>query len=181
MDWAPRPAKHQPMGLKSGDVIFLDTTAIIEAHVLGIWKQLAVGFKLATSGKCLEEVVKGNRPGGGRAMVDIAEIRCEMSVLPVDHKTLVEATIASEGDLSRLHAGESELLTLVHAKEGDWSISSQDLGCLHCGKALGQLDRFVSLEEMAQVAGIRRRILFRDHFTKKWLTTMRTRLRLGTL
>lgn len=147
------------MALKAGDVVYLDATAIIEAHVVGIWKQLVVEFNLASSGKCLEEVAAGNRPGGGRAIVDLAAIHDEMSVLRTDDKMLLEATIASGGELSRLHAGERGLLALVVAKEGQWFISSQDLACLRCGKALGLLDRFVSLEEMAQVAGVRRRLL----------------------
>ena len=114
-------------------------------------------------------------------VVDLAEIRRQTSVHQVDQNTIVEAVLAGGLDISRLHPGEKELLALVRAREGDWFISSQDLGCLRGGKALALLDRFVSLEEIAQVAGVRRRVTYRDHFTKGWLSEMRTRLRLGTI
>lgn len=169
------------MGLESGDTIYLDATAIIEAHAVGIWRPLVGGFRLATAGKCFQEVAAGNRPGGGRALVDLARIRREIVVHQVDEKALVEAVLAGGLDISRLHPGEKELLALVRTREGEWFISSQDLGCLRGGKALGLLDRFVSLEEIARVAGVRRQVAFRDHYTKQWLIAMRTRLRLGTL
>ncbi|MCL5966887.1 MAG: hypothetical protein M1550_06785 [Deltaproteobacteria bacterium] len=114
-------------------------------------------------------------------VVDIAGIRREISVHAVDQKTLIEAVLAGGRDIAGLHPGEKELLALVRAKEGEWFLSSQDLGCLRGGKALGLLDRFVSLEELGQAVGVRRRIGYRNHFTKGWLSEMRTRLRLGTI
>jgi hypothetical protein len=41
--------------------------------------------------------------------------------------------------------------------------------------------RFVSLEEMVNVAGIRPRVPFRGHFTRKWLSEVRTKCRLGVI
>jgi len=169
------------MGLEAGDVVYLDATAIIEAHVVGIWRPLVVGFRLATSGTCAGEVAAGNRPGGGRVIVDIPLLRREISIHHVDQIALAEALLAGGFDVDSLNPGEKELLALVRVKEGNWFISSQDRGCIRGGKTLRLIDRFVSLEEMAQVAGVRRRIAFRDHFTKKWLSEMRTRAIQGTL
>ena len=169
------------MGLEQGSIVYLDATAIIEAHVVGIWRPLVAGFTLSTSGRCVGEVVAGNRPGGGRVMVNIPLLRREISIHQVDERTLVEAVLAGGLDVASLDPGEKELLALVRVREGNWFISSQDRGCIRAGNTLRLIDRFVSLEEMAQVAGVRRRIAFRDHFTKKWLSEMRTRAILGTL
>jgi hypothetical protein len=169
------------MALDPGNVVYLDTTAIIEAHDVGIWRLLVAGFRLATTGTCVGEVAAGNRPGGGRVMVDIPLLRREISVHQVDQMALVDAVLAGGLDVASLDPGEKDLLALVRVKEGNWFISSQDRGCIRGGMTLGLIDRFVSLEEMSQVAGVRRRIAFRDHFTKKWLSEMRTRAILGTL
>ena len=169
------------MGLEPWVVIYLDATAIIEAHVLGIWPALAARLPLATSAKCLAEVAAGNRPGGGRVMVDIQRVRREISIHQVPPNAVVEAVLAGGFDISSLDPGEKELLALVRTKEGAWSISSQDLGCIRGRNTLGLLDRFVSLEELAKAAGARPRTPFRPHFTKRWLSEMRTRAILGTL
>jgi hypothetical protein len=114
-------------------------------------------------------------------MVDILLLRREISIHQVDDMALADALLAGGFDVASLDLGEKELLALVRVKQGNWFISSQDHGCLRGGKTLGLIDRFVSLEEMAQVAGVRRRIAFRYHFTKKWLSEMRTRAIQGTL
>jgi hypothetical protein len=170
------------MGLEAGDIVYLDSTAIIEAHAIGIWRPLVESFSLATVERCVREVAAGNRPGGGRVIVNIPQLRREISIQPVENKALVDAVLAGGFDVASLDLGEKELLALVRVREGDWFLSSQDRGCIRGGKTLGlPLDCFVSLEEMAQVAGVRRRIAFRDHFTKKWLSAMRTRAIMGTL
>ncbi|MHB8890356.1 MAG: hypothetical protein ACYC46_16215 [Acidobacteriaceae bacterium] len=169
------------MGLEPGNIVYVDATAIIEAHVVDIWRPLVAGFMLATSRTCVGEVEARNRPGGNRVTVDIPRLRREITVQPVDKKALVDTVLAGGFDVSSLDAGEKELLALVRFKEGEWFISSQDRAGVRGGNTLGLIDRFVSLEEMAQVAGVRRRIAFRDHFTKKWLSEMRTRAILGTL
>lgn len=65
--------------LKRGDVVFLDSTAIFEAHRTGIWKPLMGGFQLATVEKCLEEAETGNLAGNPN-QVDTTELRKKVSV-----------------------------------------------------------------------------------------------------
>ena len=114
-------------------------------------------------------------------MVDIARVRREIAIHRVDEQAVVEAALAGEFDVASLDPGEKELLALVRTKGGTWSISSQDHACIRAGNTLGLLDRFVSLEELALAAGARPRTPFRRHFTKKWLSEMRTRAIMGTL
>jgi len=167
--------------LKRNDIVFLDSTAIFEAHRTGIWKHLIVGFRLATVEKCIEEADTGNLVGNP-IQVDTAELRNRASVHRVDEITIVDAMVASDFQLSTLDEGERELLACAHGQQGDaWFLSSQDKACLRVGTRLGMIEQFVSLEEMANVAGIRPRVPFRTHFTKKWLLGMRTKCRLGVL
>ncbi|MBI5117928.1 hypothetical protein HZA56_15745 [Candidatus Poribacteria bacterium] len=119
---------------------------------------------------------------GNPIQVDTAELRKRASVHRVDEKTIVDAMVASDYQLSILDEGEKELLACAYGQQGGaWFLSSQDKACLRVGTRLGMIERFVSLEEMANVAGIRPRIPFRTHFTKKWLLGMRTKCRLGVL
>jgi hypothetical protein len=166
--------------LKRGDVVFLDSTAIFEAHRTGIWKHLMGGFQLATVEKCIEEAETGNLAGNPN-QVDTTELRKKVSVHRVDEKAVIEAMVDSNFRLATLDEGEKELLACAHGQEGAWFLSSQDKACLRVGTILEMIERFVSLEEMANVAGIRPRVPFRVHFTKKWLSGERTKCRLGVI
>jgi hypothetical protein len=166
--------------LKRGDVVFLDSTAIFEAHRTGIWKQLMGGFQLATVEKCIEEAETGNLAGNPN-QVDTMELRKKMSVHRVDEKAVVDAMVDSNYQLATLDEGEKELLACAHGHDGAWFLSSQDKACLRVGTRLGMIERFISLEEMANVAGIRPRVPFRVHFTRRWLSEERTKCRLGVI
>jgi len=166
--------------IRHGESVLLDTTAIIEAHRQGIWKPLVNGFRLATVEKCIEEVDTGNLVAGERLEIDTGRLRREMMVYQVDDATMAEAVLSSEGKLQILHDGEKELLAYATNVSGIFYISSQDRACVRVGAKMGLLDRFVSLEEMAEAVG-RKRLPLPWQYTRKWLSDVRTACRLEEL
>jgi hypothetical protein len=166
--------------IRPGESVLLDTTAIIEAHRQGVWEPLVNGFRLATVEKCIEEVDTGNLLAGERREIDTGRLRREMMVYQVDDTTIAEAVLSSEGKLQILHAGEKELLAYAISVSGILRISSQDRACVRVGAKMGLLDRFVSLEEMAEAVG-RKRLPLPWQYTKKWLSEIRTACRLEEL
>jgi len=166
--------------IRHGESVLLDTTAIIEAHRQGVWGSLVKGFRLVTVEKCIEEIDTGNLVGGERLEIDTGRLRQEITVCQVDDTTMAAAVLSSEGRLQILHDGEKELLAYATNVSGIFYISSQDRACVRVGAKMGLLDRFVSLEEMAEAVG-RKRLPLPWHYTKKWLSDVRTACRLEEL
>ncbi len=166
--------------IRPGENVLLDTTAIIEAHRQGVWGSLVKGFRLVTVEKCIEEIDTGNLVAGERLEIDTGRLRMEMTVCKVDDAKMAAAVLSSEGKLQILHDGEKELLAYATAVSGIFCISSQDRACVRVGAKMGFLDRFVSLEEMAEAIG-RKRLPLPWQYTKKWLSDVRTAFTLEEL
>lgn len=138
------------------------------------------GFRLITVEKCIEEVDTGNLVGGEHLEVDTGRLRREITVCRVDDATMTAAVLSSEGKLQILDAGEKELLAYATSVSEILHISSQDKACVRVGAKMGLLDRFVSLEEMAEAVG-RKRLSLPRQYTKRWLSDVRTACRLEEL
>ena len=166
--------------IRPGESVLLDTTAILEAHRQGVWSNLVAGFRLVTVEKCIEEVDTGNLVGGERLEIDTGRLRREITVCRVDDATMTAAVLSSEGKLQILHAGEKELLAYATSVIEVLYISSQDRACVRVGAKMDLLDRFVSLEEMAEAVG-RKSLSLPRQYTKRWLSDVRTACRLEEL
>lgn len=166
-----------------GDTVLLDTTAIIEAHRVSIWKPLHTSFRLVTVEKCIEEVETGNFVGGKKVVIDTGEMAATTRILRVSDEQRAAALVASGFQLSSLDDGERELLAAASQGRFDepWHLSSQDRACLRVGNILGMAHRFVSLEDLARVANASPRPALQDHFTEKWMSRIRIQCILGTL
>jgi hypothetical protein len=135
---------------------------------------------LVTVEKCIEETDTGNLVGGERLEIDTGRLRQEITVCHVDDATMAAAVLSSEGKLQILHAGEKELLAYATSVSEILYISSQDRACVKVGAKMNLLDRFISLEEMAEAVG-RKRLSLPRQYTKKWLSDVRTACRLEEL
>lgn len=163
-----------------GDLILLDTSAIIEANKLKFWNALEKGFQLETVRKCIDEIKAGNFRGGTRITIDVNRLAKGIVVREVNREMLTSAVLASDGKLGHVDLGERDLIAYAFSRpEGSLFISAQDKACIRVGGVLGLLDRFISLEEMAVTVGVRTSLDLQ--FTKKWLLNMKTQFRLGTL
>lgn len=96
------------------------------------------------------------------------------------HDVSVEEIAQVEVRLSEpglIDPGEKELLAHALGKPGVWHVSASDRGAVVAGHELGLLDRFVSLEALARVLGIKPQL--KNHFTEKWLSALRTDILMG--
>jgi hypothetical protein len=163
-----------------GDLILLDTSAIIEANKLKFWNALEKGFQLETVRKCIDEIKAGNFRGGTRLNIDVNRLAKGIVIRDVNREILTTAVLASDGKLGHVDLGERDLIAYAFSRpEGAFFISAQDKACIRVGGVLGLLERFISLEEMAITVGVRTPLELQ--FTKRWLSSMKTQFRLGTL
>lgn len=166
--------------MEMGTIVLVDTTVIIEAHKIGCWKALIRHFKIETVEKCEEECATGNQNDKDRVEIDMDALKREIVIRKVERSSFATPDLVSE-NFQWLDPGEKELVAHAYGRpDKDWLISSQDRACIQAGHELGFLDRFVSLEEMAKAAGIRK-ISMRDHFKEQWLKRVRQNLKMGIL
>lgn len=154
----------------------LDANVIIEAHRTKCWNALVQSYRIETVQECCVEVATGDRRRPGYVEVNIEEFRRVVAV----HNVSVEEIAQVEVRLSEpglVDPGEKELLAHALGKTGVWHVSASDRGAVVAGHELGLLDRFISLEALARVLGIKPQ--FKNHFTEKWLSALRTDILMG--
>ena len=79
--------------VKRGDLILLDTSAIIEANKLKFWNALEKGFQLETVQKCIDEIKARNFRGGTRLTIDISRLKRGIIVREVNREILTAAVL----------------------------------------------------------------------------------------
>lgn len=167
--------------VKHGDIILLDTTAIIGAHKYKCWDAIVKCFRLETVDKCIEECGTGDTRRRDRVPIDVQNLAKQMTVHHVEQSSLVVAALKSPR-FSLVDPGEREILAHAFTKyraEDIWYVSSQDIGCVHAGNELGFLERFISFEEMTRALGLG--LSLKHNYTEKWLQDIRTKIKLEQL
>jgi hypothetical protein len=159
-----------------GDIVLLDTNVIIEAHRTRCWKALAQSFRLETVEECCVEAATGDRRRSDYVPVNMEAISSQIVVHAVGRAQLAQTEMRlSRPDL--LDPGEKHLLAHALEKPGAWYLSASDRAAVRAGNELGFLERFVSLEALARAVGITPQ--FKNHFTEKWLSALRTDILMG--
>jgi hypothetical protein len=162
--------------ITKGDIVLVDTNVIIEAHRVRCWRAIVNFFKVETVEKCSEEAATGDKRRADYVAVDVEEMKNMVVVHPVTLLDLAEIeTRLAEPD--RIDMGEKHLLAHALATPGMWYLSASDRAAVRAGNELGFLDRFVSLEALARAVGITAQ--FKNHFTEKWLSVLRTDILMG--
>jgi len=164
--------------MKRGDEVFVDTNVIIEAHRVRGWKALTAAFKLVTAAKCVEEAATGDRRRGGYVEVDVDNLQKTATVCQPDPTEATKLVMELPPGLT-LDPGERDLLACVRNRPGVWWVCSPDGAAVRAAHALGFLDQMVSLEHLLQTAKIRTGL--QPQFMEKWLSGVRTRLKLDSL
>jgi hypothetical protein len=108
--------------------------------------------------------------------VDVEEMKKVVAVHAVTLLELAEIeTRLAEPD--RIDMGEKHLSAHAITRPGVWYLSASDRAAVRAGNELGFLERFVSLEALARAVGISAQ--FKNHFTEKWLSALRTDTLMG--
>ena len=162
-----------------GATVFIDTNAIGAAHRYHCWKALRHHYRLCTTEVCLEEATRPDRRGNVLVARTLAELRGEVSCVPVSPAQEAALLIALQGR-PPLDPGEKALLAAAYAlgATGVWVLCGPDKAALLALHRLKLAERMVSLEELATGAGAPWRTT-EEQYGKKWLHTKRTKLLLG--
>lgn len=145
--------------------------AIKLAHDLGCWNALRQTFKLHSVAKCVEEATRANRAGKVLVRRSAEELAGELTLGAFDllSTTTVTLKIGAKADLNE---GEKHLLAYALTLSGAWFLCGPDTGTVRAMQILSILDRMVSFETLANVAGHRLRNL-PPHFSESWLSKHR--------
>ncbi len=159
-------------------VVLVDTMIAIEAVRTGIWKALTGARLVETVEECRSELQRGDRSHPNYLEVAQEDLDGLSIVHPVTEVERATLLLTSEG-ASNLDAGERDLLAhaLACPERGDgvWVVLSSDIACVKVAVALGLADHMASLEEIADAVGARPRPPLRRHFTRRWLSSERTK------
>ena len=168
--------------MKRGDLVLIDTNAIIEAVRTGCWSAITGQLRVETAEACRLEAVSGT-PGTIPGYVPITEddLQRFASIHAVDG--VVQAAFKlSYPDADGLDPGEHDLLAHAHSRSDQvWVVCSPDKASIRAAVALGFGDRLCSLEELVTAVGARPRLSLRGHFRTEWLASFRTKVRLEGL
>lgn len=169
------------MEIKREDIIFLDTNVIIESERVGVLKVLTGHFtNLTTVTKCVEELDDGDKSDPDYVKVDTEYIKEKMSPENVTQKEIIDLMFKLNHEIA-LDAGEQQLLAHIYSKQIKiFFICSPDKACIKASDKLGFIDNVISLEDLTDVAGLKK-IDLKYQFTKKWLSKFKTDLLLDSL
>jgi len=168
--------------VKSGDLVLIDTNAIIEAVRTGCWSAITGQLRVETVEACRQEALTSPpTPGPGYVLVSEENLRRLASVQTVDSVMRAAFKLAYE-DADGLDAGEHDLLAYAHSLSDEaWVVCSPDKASIRAATALGFGDELCSLEELIAAVGTRPRLSLRSHFSTHWLVSFRTKVRLEGL
>ena len=145
--------------------------AIKLAHDLGCWNALRHTFKLHSVPKCIEEATRMNRDGKVLVRRTAEELAGELTLGAVDRLQVAKVTLQI-GAQADLNEGERHLLAYALTLPGIWFLCGPDSGTVRAMQILSILDRMVSFETLASVAGYRLKKL-PPHFSERWLSSHR--------
>ena len=164
-----------------GQLVLLDTNVVIEAHHTGCWVALARYFAMHTVEKVIEETQTGAQNRDSKVNIDPAPLRQSFARI-CDVSDIERATFRQQFPRAVLDPGELDLIIYagtLNAAEV-WFLNSPDKATVRHAKDRQWLDRVVSLEEMARHLKLKP-LPLRNNYTRQWLTSLKTGLRLGTL
>jgi hypothetical protein len=164
--------------MKRGDLVFIDTNAIVAAHSTGSWNAVRNAFRLVTAEMCVHEATRPDRHGQVLIEKAVEALSLELEIHAPDD-AMRFSLLDKLGDSVALDAGEYDLLALAWAQgRGIWYLCGPDKATLRALHCLGSSDRMISLEELMRMVGLSSKGLLPSQ-TKGWLEEKRTRLKLG--
>lgn len=166
------------MRLTRGALVYIDANAIAAAHAAKGWNALRNGFQLVTVAECVEEATRSDRDGRTLTGKELAVLRAELEIRPVDDVARFRLREAL-GTGVALDKGERDLVAAARLDPRPaWHLCGPDRASLRALHVLNLLDRMVALEDMLTLVGASTRTLT-PNMTARWLSEKRTKLSLG--
>lgn len=153
--------------MRPGDVLLVDTNAIIGAHLHGVWPSLRNTFHIQTVTKCIAECLTGQQHDwNGRRPATEVELRASFSQVH-DVTTEDRARVLLAGG-QVLDDGELDLWAHALQREDAWFLCGPDAASLRFGVDNAMRDRLVSLEQAARISLGRTPKGLSIQFTRVW-------------
>lgn len=164
--------------MERGQRILVDTMVIIAAHDLHCWNALIKHFKVETVEQCVIECATGRRMRRDYVPIDDASLRAGIVVNAVDDRMRADL-IEKESSASRLDQGEKDLIAFALTQPSIPLLSTCDKGAITVMHLLKLLNQVVSLEECAELSGMKN-LKYSREYKKQWLSDIKWNLQLGT-
>ena len=110
--------------MNRGQLVFVDTNAILEAHRTRSWRALSGGYRLITTEQCISETQSGQQYRQTRECIDATDLRNRLHEI---HFASIEdrAEFRLRTDGIELDLGEESLLTCRRNKKAIGFIAVQ--------------------------------------------------------
>ena len=165
----------------------MDTNIILAAWDAHCWPAISNYYELETVEKCVEETLTHNPNDPRHIKMPAGDlysgIRQRHNVTKLDIANLILNGHCG----ATLDDDEQQLLAWLYCHEVLPSnvirIATADKAAIMVANQLGWLDAVTSLEELATQAGVAKTNLnqLKSQYSKSWLTSARTQIRLGVL
>ena len=159
--------------------VLIDTNAIIEAHRVKCWNNLASLFQMETVDECVVELGTGDSLRDDYVKIDIEYFK---KTIRIHNTTEIErvALALKYDNHDLLDPGEKDLMAYALEKRDAWILCSPDKACVRAMFVLGFKNRTVSLQKLIEEAGLKiNKINLKKQYTEKWLVDFRTGLLLN--
>ncbi|MFN3635163.1 MAG: hypothetical protein ACK4UZ_05470 [Rhizobium rhizophilum] len=165
--------------MRAGDVVLVDTTLLIEAHRTDCLAALAVGYRLQTVEKCVEETQNGTVTRSLTDRMDETLLRRQLDAVHsvTDHD---RARVAAVGG-PVIDDGERDLWAHALGRIDTWILCGPDRASMRFGVRANQRDRLVALEPLLKVIGHTPKEALREHYRQPWLDDVINKAVLGIL
>lgn len=165
--------------LKQGQIVLIDTMIIIETVRTNCWNAIAGWYQVETVDKCYKEAQAGDPRQSNYVNVPNNLLN---SGLAKSHKVTdadrVKLTLANP-DSHSLDAGERDLFAILIGRTDNWITCCSDKAALKIALELGFRDRIFALEDLVERTGVKPNPKLKDHYTKRWLSKIRTQFLLN--
>lgn len=140
--------------MKPEQIILVDTNIIIEAVRVGCWSAVTAHFRVATVAKCCEEARTGDQRRAGYIHVTEKDLQTRLTVHHVSDTELAHLAL-QDAESFRLDPGERHLWAHALQRDDKWLACCCDRAAVNAAVRLGWQDCLVSLEELANHAGVK--------------------------
>ncbi len=167
--------------------VFVDTNVILDAFRTGCWATICQRYAIETVEKRIEETLTGDPDDPRRIHVERGGLTAGLAACHAVGKRELAALVLDHPESHGLDDGELHLLACLHARgllpHVLVLMSAADKAAIVATGRLGGLDSLVSLERLAQDAGVTRGRIdnLALHYRSAWFDEIRFKVRFGII
>jgi len=164
--------------------IFVDTNIILESFRTDTWNVLCTQYAVETVEKCIEEALTGNPNNPGHIAISNIKLTEGLSDRHNPTKQDITNLMLQHPQTQGIDDGELHLFAWLYAQNILANelilISTADKAAIVSTGLLGWLDSVTSLEYLLNNAGVsnKQNKNLKNHYREKWLSNVKTQIKL---